>query len=90
MDQYPWTIRFRSRTGCCQATSGKRFDLVGYPACGFAEDGEVPQERFAPFPVGFKLADGHVGDQVLGPLGRVDHLGEQEDVTLHIRAWLRP
>jgi hypothetical protein len=22
MDQYPWTIRFRSRTGCCQAISG--------------------------------------------------------------------
>jgi len=46
-----------------------RFESLGHPAGGFAEDGEVPQERFAPFPVGFKLADGHVYDQVLGLLG---------------------
>ena len=40
--------------------------------------------------VTFELVDRKSGRQLLGLLRRIDHLGEQEGVTLHRRAWLPP
>jgi hypothetical protein len=46
------TIRLRRRTGCCQATSGKRaLILIEQSASGFAADREVAQQRIVPLPV---------------------------------------
>src|ERR1700729_4064699 len=66
------------------------FDLSGELSGGLAEHREVPQQGIAALAVGFQLADGDIGGQLLGLLGCIDHLAEQEDVTLHRQAEPRP
>ena len=57
---------------------------------GLAEHGEVPQQGITALAVGFQLADRDASGQLPGLLRGIDHLGEQQEVTLHRRAWLRP
>jgi hypothetical protein len=52
--------------------------------------GAVAGRRASWWTVGFQFADRDVRGQLLSLLGGVDHLGENEDVTLHRRAGLRP
>jgi hypothetical protein len=55
-----------------------------------AEHSKVPQQGVAALAVSFQLADGDAGSQLVSLLGRIDHLGEQEDVTLHRQAEPQP
>src|SRR5215475_5775256 len=66
------------------------FELSRELRCGLAEHGEVPQQGITALAVGFQLADRDASGQLPGLLRGIDHLGEQEDVTLHRRAWLLP
>jgi hypothetical protein len=58
-------------------------DFSGELSGSLAEHGEIPQQGIAALAVGFQLADRDTCGQLVGLLRRVDHLGEQENVTLH-------
>ncbi len=66
------------------------FDLSGELPGGLAEHGEVPQQGVAALTVSVQLADRDACGQLLGLLRGIDHLGEQEDVTLHRQVGPRP
>lgn len=90
-DQYPCTTRLRSRAGLRHGTSGKRaFVVSDTSVAGLPERGEVPQQGIAPQAIAVDCGGGTSGDDALSLLGRVDHLAQQEKVTLHRRAWPRP